>query len=117
VKWLADENFDNDVIRGLRRRAPGFDVIRVQDISEIFGAHDSTVLAWATANGRALLTHDVSTMIPAMNEHLRRFAGCSPILFVSDSLPIGLVIDDILLLDRCSVESDWAPGVIYLPLA
>ena len=65
----------------------------------------------------SLVDHDVSTMIPAMDEHLRRFAGCSPIVFVSDSLPTGLVIDDILLLDQCSVESDWAPGVIYLPLA
>jgi hypothetical protein len=35
VKWLADENFDNDILRGIRRRVTGFDVLRVQDIAEI----------------------------------------------------------------------------------
>ena len=30
--------------------------------------------------------------------------------------PVGLVIDEILLLDEGSVESDWASGVLYLPL-
>lgn len=74
------------------------------------------MLAWATANGRAVLTHDLSTMIPAMQEQLRLFASCSPIVLVPDSLPISLVIEDIVLLDECSVEVDWASGVVYLPL-
>ena len=37
-------------------------------------------------------------------------------VLVSDSLPIGAVIEEILLLDQCSKEADWAAGVIYLPL-
>ena len=63
-----------------------------------------------------LSTHDLSTMIPAMHEQLRLFASCSPIVLVPDLLPISLVIEDILLLDECSVERDWASGVIYLSL-
>ena len=31
-------------------------------------------------------------------------------------LPVGRVIDDILLLDHCSTAADWAAGVLYLPL-
>ena len=104
MKWLADENFDNDILRGVRRRAAGFDVVRVQDLSEIAGLDDPAVLAWATANSRTVLTHDLSTMIPAMQEQLRRFGSCSRILLVPDSLPISLVIEEILLLDECSVE-------------
>lgn len=115
MKWLADENFDNDILRGIRRRA-GFDVVRVQDCHEISGLEDLAVLAWATTNGRALLTHDLSTMIPAMHEQLRRTGACSLIVLVPDSLAVGLVIDDILLLDEFSVETDWTAGVIYLPL-
>jgi Domain of unknown function (DUF5615) len=116
VKWLADENFDNDVIRGILRRAPEIDIIRVQDVLEISGEDDSSMLAWATTNGRAVLTHDLSTMLPARLEHLRRASLCAPIIFVKDSLPIGAVIEDILLLEACSVESDWVPGVVYLPI-
>ena len=37
VKWLADENFDNDILRGIRRRVAGFDVVRAQDVAEISG--------------------------------------------------------------------------------
>jgi len=40
----------------------------------------------------------------------------APILFVPDSLPIGSVIEELLLLDECAVDEDWAAGVLYLPL-
>ena len=116
MKWLADENFDNDILRGIRRRVAAFDVIRAQDVDEISGLDDPAVLAWATTNGRVVLTHDLSTMIPAMQEQVKRFASCSPIVFARDSLPVSLVIEEILLLDECSIEPDWAAGVIYLPL-
>ena len=116
MKWLADENFDNDILRGIRRRVAAFGVIRAQDVDEISGLDDPAVLAWATTNGRVVLTHDLSTMIPAMQEQVKRFASCSPIVFARDSLPVSLVIEEILLLDECSIEPDWAAGVIYLPL-
>jgi hypothetical protein len=31
LKLLADENFDNTIIKGLLRRKPDIDIIRVQD--------------------------------------------------------------------------------------
>lgn len=70
----------------------------------------------ATQDDRVLLTHDLSTIIPAMLERLQRAGCCAPVLLVPDSLPIGSVIDDILLLDECSINADWASGVVYLPL-
>src|SRR5450432_1327744 len=65
--------------------------------------------------GRILPTHDLSTMVPAMRLQLERAALCTPLL-VPDSLPIAWVIEEILLLDECSIDSDWAAGVAYLPL-
>jgi predicted nuclease of predicted toxin-antitoxin system len=62
MKWLADECFDNDIVRGLLRHSPGFDLIRVQDVSQIAGGDDGIVLARAAKNERVALTHDVSTM-------------------------------------------------------
>jgi len=58
----ADENFNNDIIRGLLRRTPTVDIVRVQD-TVLLGADDPTVLDWAAREGRVLLTHDVRTMI------------------------------------------------------
>lgn len=54
MKWLADENFDNDILPGIRRRMAGFDVVRAQDIAEISGLDDPAVLARATANDRVV---------------------------------------------------------------
>jgi predicted nuclease of predicted toxin-antitoxin system len=104
VKWLADECFDNDIIRGLLRRAPEFDLVRAQDVSEVAGRDDETLLAWAGKNDRVILTHDLATMVPALR--FQRLPGFIAIVVVPDSLPIGQVIEDVLLLDRCSTESD-----------
>jgi hypothetical protein len=117
VKWLADECFDNDIVRGLLRRSLGFDIIRAQDLAEIAGGDDPKLLAWATKNERVLLTHDLATMVPALLLQRQQESRCTPIVFVPDSLPIGTVIEDILLLDQCSEESDWAAGIVYLPLS
>jgi len=32
LRWLADENFDNDIVRWLRRRIPNIDLVRAQDV-------------------------------------------------------------------------------------
>jgi hypothetical protein len=115
VRWLADENFDNDIVRGLLKKAPSFDILRVQDVG-LGERDDGEILVWATRSDRVLLTHDLSTMIPAMRRQFEQTSRCSPIMFVPDWMPIGQAIEEILLWDVCSVESDWVAGVIYLPL-
>ncbi|MBI1790842.1 MAG: hypothetical protein HYR60_25215 [Acidobacteria bacterium] len=83
---------------------------------QIAGQDDLALLAWATQNDRVLLTHDLSTMIPAMRQQLERSSHCSLIVLVPDSLPTGMAIEDILMLESGGVESDWTAGVVYLPL-
>lgn len=61
MKLLADENFDNNIIRGLLRRNPDIDIVRVQDVG-LSGKDDPTVLEWAAQENRILLTHDVATI-------------------------------------------------------
>ncbi len=66
MKWLVDECFDNNIVRGLLRRSPDFDLVRAQDISEVAGRYDETLLAWAAKNDPVVLTHDLATMVPAL---------------------------------------------------
>jgi hypothetical protein len=40
LRLLLDEDFNNDILRGLLRRKPDLDIMRVQDIEEIAGAAD-----------------------------------------------------------------------------
>ena len=61
LRLLADENFNNHLIRGLFRQNPLLDLVRIQDIG-LSGADDPTVLDWAAQENRILLTHDVNTI-------------------------------------------------------
>jgi hypothetical protein len=36
MKFLADENLDNNILRGILRRKPDLDLVRVQDVG-LFG--------------------------------------------------------------------------------
>jgi hypothetical protein len=62
IRFLTEEDFNNDILRGLLRRVSGLDVVRVQDIG-LRGVDDDAVLSSAAVDGRVLLTHDVSTLI------------------------------------------------------
>lgn len=61
LKLVSDENFNGDVVRGLFRRCPNLDLVRVQDV-ELSAAPDPDILEWAAAENRILLTHDRDTI-------------------------------------------------------
>jgi len=70
LRLAADENLNNDIVRGLLRRRPDLDIVRVQDVG-LSGADDPTVLEWAARERRVLLTHDVSTITMHAYERIR----------------------------------------------
>jgi uncharacterized protein DUF5615 len=115
LRLAADENLNNDIIRGLLRRRPDLDIVRVQD-TKLSGADDPTVLEWAAQGGRVLLTHDVSTITKHAYERVRAGRRMPGIFEVSRSAPIGRTIEDILLLAECSLDGEWEGQVRYLPL-
>ena len=69
LSLAADENFNNDIVRGLLRRNPRLDIVRIQDAG-LSGASDEAVLEWAANEGRILLTHDVSTLTRSVYERV-----------------------------------------------
>ena len=62
MKFLADENFRGALVRGLLRRHPTLDLLRVAD-GGLRGADDPAILDWAASEGRVVLTHDAATLI------------------------------------------------------
>ncbi len=115
VRFLADENFNNDIVRGVRRRNPGVDLVRAQD-EGLSGADDPAVLEWAAQAGRAVLTHDVSTMTHFAYERVREGKAMPGVFEVSREVPIRVAIEEILLLAECSLPGEWEGQVRYLPL-
>ncbi len=115
MRWVADENFNNDILRGLRRRHPEIDIVRIQDVG-LSGIDDPTLLEWAAQEGRVLLTHDVSTITHYAYERIKAGKPMPGVFEVSRSVPLSVAIDDLILLDECSLENEWEGQVRYLPL-
>lgn len=115
LKLLADENFDNTIVRGLLRRNPNIDIVRVQDI-DLSGEDDPTILAWAAQEDRVLLTHDVATITRYAYERITQGQPMPGVIEVSLDAPIGRVIEDILLVLECGLEGELEGQIQYLPL-
>ncbi len=115
LRLAADENFNNNIVRGLLRREPELDIVRVQDVG-LSGADDPTILEWAAQERRILLTHDVSTVTKYAYERIQDGLAMSGVFQVSRTVPIGRAIEDILLLAECSLDGEWEGQVRYLPL-
>jgi predicted nuclease of predicted toxin-antitoxin system len=115
VKLLLDENFNNDVLRGLRREMPDLDIVRAQDIPEIFGHDDPTLLDWAALNGRVVLTHDVNTLRDFAYERVRNGLPMLGAIVVPLDAPTGKIIEDILIVIIASHPNELENQVIHLP--
>ncbi|HEY0169869.1 MAG TPA: DUF5615 family PIN-like protein [Pyrinomonadaceae bacterium] len=115
VRLATDEDFNNRILRGLLRRSPALDIVRVQD-AQLKGRGDAEVLAWAALEGRVLLTHDVTTMKRYVDERVAAGLVMPGVFEVSQQVPIARAIEDILLLAECSLEGEWEGQVRFLPL-
>ena len=115
LRFAADENFNNDIVRGVRRREPGVDIVRVQDAG-LQSADDPTVLEWAAQSGRVLLTHDVATMTRYAYDRVREGKPMPGVFEIGRQVPIGVAIEEIVLLFACSLDGEWEGQVRYLPL-
>ena len=115
LRFAADENFNNDILDGLLRRKPELDVLRIQD-TDLLGAEDPDVLAWAADVGRIILTHDVNTLPGFAYDRIREGYSMPGVFAIGQTLPVGPVIEDLLLLAECSREGEWEGQVLYLPL-
>ena len=115
MRWLADENFNNDIVRGLLRRAPDIDLARVQDVN-LSGSDDPTILEWAAQEGRILLTHDTATITKYAYERVRTGKDMPGVFELARSVSVSIAIEDILLLNHCSHTGEWSNQVRYFPL-
>lgn len=115
MRFLADENFNGSIVRGLMRRLPPLDIVTVQQVG-LSAAEDPDMLEWAAQAGRLLLTHDVNTIPGFVLERLAANRYMPGVIEVPATLPIGRAIEELLLLAQCSREDEWRDRIVHLPL-
>jgi len=111
----ADENFNNDILRGLMRRTPSLDILRIQDVG-LTRASDPVVLEWAAQENRVLLTHDKNTVTRFAFQRVTEGKQMPGVIEVDRSVPMSIAIEDIFLLAALSESGELEGRVVYLPL-
>ena len=115
IRLLTDENFDGDILRGLVRRMPSLDVVRVQDVG-LTETPDPAILAWAASEDRVLLTHDGDTVPGFAYDRVRSGQSMPGVFLVNDQMPRGQAIDELLLAIECYTADDCKDMVHHFPL-
>jgi predicted nuclease of predicted toxin-antitoxin system len=115
IRLLTDENFDGDILRGLLRRLPTLDVVRVQDVG-LGGTPDPDILAWAAGQDRVLLTHDRDTMPGFANDRVLAGQPMPGVFLVSATMPKGQAVDEVLLAIDCLTPDECKDLVRFFPL-
>jgi predicted nuclease of predicted toxin-antitoxin system len=115
LRLSSDENFNDDVVRGLLLRVSELDLDRVRD-DGLTGSDDPAILAWSASVNRILLTHDRATMPEFAYVRLATGEPMRGLFVLNDRLPIRQAIDELLIVAMCSEQAEWDGLVLYLPL-
>ena len=112
-RFIADEGFKRDIVRGILSRDPTVAIVRVQDVG-LSGATDPAILEWAAHEGRIVLTHDKRTMTRDANARLVAGLPMPGVVVVHWNMSIGQAIQDLLEMIGASLEGEWENQVRYV---
>lgn len=116
LRLASDEDVHGDIVRGLRRRVPGIDLVRVHD-SLPEGTPDPEVLAWAATENRVLITNDHTTMVGFAWERVAAGLPVAGLISTTNDQAIGQAIEDILLIAELMTEEEMREQVVvFLPV-
>ncbi len=110
---LIDENFNHQILRGVRLRIDKLDFV-VAQMSGLSGADDVSLLSWAAEHGRIVLTHDRQTLPKFAYDRVRLNQLMPGVIVVSDEMPIGRAIEDLTMYLECGSLQDFENLVLFL---
>jgi predicted nuclease of predicted toxin-antitoxin system len=113
VRFLADENISNALVRALRLHQ--IDVVTVSDAG-LLGAPDSELLKWAAGEQRLMLTRDSATMPDYAYERLVRGEPMVGVVVTRHRAPMAKVVEDLVLMAEASRPGEWDGTVVRVPL-
>ena len=115
LRLLTDENFNEDILRGLRRRLAEQEFLSVRGAG-LAGLPDHSLLNWAFQENRIILTHDEKTMTVFASQLIAKGEPMAGLIFVPDQMPLGRAINDLELVLMCYSQSDMRNRIERLPL-
>jgi len=115
LRLASDADVHGDILRGLRRRFPEIDLLRVQDALPE-GTDDPEILSWAAADNRVLITNDRNTMVGFAYQRVAAGEPLPGVIVTTNEQSIGSAIEDILLIAEYMPEEEIRNQiVVFLP--
>jgi Domain of unknown function (DUF5615) len=114
---LADTNFNEHIVRGLRRLRSDISIVTAHQ-SGLDGVPDPEVLTYAARQDLILLTHDVRTMPGHFADfllHLSEGEYSSDVWYTPQTLSVGVAIQAILETWLCSGHDEYRNRQFRLP--
>src|SRR2546423_5488995 len=112
--FVADEDFDGRIVRGLFHRKPDLKLVRGQDVG-LLGASDEKLLEWASDNARVVLTHDRRTMPKHVADRLEAGLHIPGVFIVTHLASLWRCLGDLQMIPECSEHNEWQDQINFLP--
>lgn len=115
MKFLADENLQGRIFRGLRAALPDLDLTRVQDTAWL-GLSDPELLEQAAQVGAVIITHDFRTLAGYAFDRVRQGKPMPGVIEVSSRATPGRVIEELIVVTAAGTPTDFEDQILYIPL-
>jgi Domain of unknown function (DUF5615) len=102
-------------VKGLRRRQPSVDVVRVQEVG-LRHTPDLIILEWAAQNDRVVISVDKKTLAVDAWDRVARGLPMPGVAILRIHLTIGQAILELELIACVGTSDDVRDQVLYLPL-
>jgi hypothetical protein len=112
--YLADHNFNEDILAALQGRVPSVDIVRVRELG-LTKADDPTILERAAQAGLIVLTHDRKT-IPKFAYQRVEAGLVMPGVFEVPQQPrsFDTVLEELHDYTEYSVDGEWEGQVRWI---
>ena len=114
ITYLADADFNDDVVKGVLRREPAID-FRGAASAGLRGLTDPQVLAVAASEGRILVSHDRKTMPRSFGEFIRT-TNSPGVFIIAQKVDLLVAIEALILVWAASEAEEWVNRICTLPL-
>lgn len=116
-RYLIDENISPGYRTQLRYHEPLLTVLRVGDEgAPARGTQDPEILKWCEQNNFILVTKDPNTIPKHLDDHLAAGYHVPGIVMINSGMPMGTILDDLILIAAASHEDEYNDQIVYVPL-
>jgi predicted nuclease of predicted toxin-antitoxin system len=114
IKYQADADLNEMIIKAIKRQAPMID-FQTAHAAGLEGGGDKEVLRIAAREGRILVTHDRKTM-PYHFAELVMEQSSAGVVIVSQHMAVGEAAEELILMWTASEAEEWINSISSIPL-